>query len=140
MNKKGNKTMDELTFKRIKNLGLDEPSADFTQKIMQAVLAEATTPVSVVRPRNYWYWLSALIPAIIVVAWYLDNTYQWTGGAINHFFSSLANMLQPSLSAFFTSISQLKSISIQPIVFVSFAAILSLLIIEEVVRRARHTI
>jgi hypothetical protein len=134
---KNNKTIEEITSRWIKNLGPDEPSADFTQKVMQSILPE-NQPAYTSRQRNY-FWLIGLIPVIIFISWYLLVIFHLTG-YIDHLWISVTKFIQPVLSDVVSLFIQLKSISIQPSILISLIAILFLLIIEEFVGRTKHLI
>jgi hypothetical protein len=133
--KKNNKTIEELTSRRIKNLGPDEPSADFTQKVMQSILIE-NRPVYSLPQRNY-FWLMGLIPLIIIIGWYFLVVFQLTGYA-DRLWISVTKSIQLFLSIFLSFLIQLKNISIQPTILISFIAILFLLFIEEFLSRTKH--
>ena len=133
--KHNNKTIEEITFNRIKNLGPDEPSADFTQKVMQSILKE-NRPTYTLRRRNY-YWLMVLIPVLIIICWYFLVLFQLTG-YIDRLWISVTDSIQSFLSKFLSFFIQLRNISIQPTILISFLAVLSLLIIEEFVSRTRR--
>ena len=135
--KNNNKTIEDLTSRWIKNLRPDEPSADFTQKVMQSILSE-NLPAYSSRQRNY-FWLIGLIPIIIIISWYFLVIFQLTG-YIDHLWISVTKSIQPVLSALLSFYNQLKSISIQPTILISFLAILFLLIIEEFIGRTKRLI
>jgi hypothetical protein len=132
-----NKTIEEITSGWIKNLGTDEPSADFTQKVMQSILSE-NQPAYSSRQRNY-FWLIGLIPVIIIISWYLLVIFHLTV-YIDHLWISVTRFIQPVLSDVLSLFIQLKSISIQPSILITLIAILFLLIIEEFVGRTKHLI
>jgi hypothetical protein len=134
---KNNKTIEEITSGWIKNLRPDEPSADFTQKVMQSILSE-NQPAYSTRQRNY-FWLIGLIPVIIIISWYLLVIFHLTG-YIDHLWISVTRFIQPVLSDVLSLFIQLKSISIQPSILITLIAILFLLIIEEFVSRTKHLI
>jgi hypothetical protein len=134
---KNNKTIEEITSRWIKNLGPDEPSADFTQKVMQSILSE-NQPAYSSRQRND-FWLLGLIPVIIIISWYLLVIFHLTG-YIDHLWISVTKFIQPVLSDVLSLFIQLKSISIQPSILIGLIAILFLLIIEEFVGRTKHLI
>jgi hypothetical protein len=133
--KNNKKNIEELTSGRIKNLGFDEPSEDFTQKVMQSILT-ANQPVHSMRPKRY-YWLMGLIPVIIIICWYFLVHFQLTG-YIDRFWISVTNSIQTFLGKFLSFLTQLRNISIQPTILISFITVLSLLIIEEFVNRSRR--
>jgi hypothetical protein len=128
--KNNKKNMEERTSSRIKNLGFDEPSPDFTQKVMQSIL-KADRPAYALRPGKS-FWLMGLIPVIMIICWYLLVLFQMTG-YIDRLWISVNNSVQLFLSRFISFFIQLKNISIQPTILISFITVLSLLIIEEVV-------
>ena len=135
--KDNNKTIEEITSRWIKNLGPDEPSADFTQKVMQSILSE-NIPAYSSRKRNY-LWLIGLIPVIIIISWYLLVIFHLTG-YIDHLWISVTKFIQPIFSYTLSLFIQFKSISIPPSILISLVAILFLLIIEEFVSRTKHLI
>jgi hypothetical protein len=128
--KNDKKNTEERTSSRIKNLGFDEPSPDFTQKVMQSIL-KADQPAYDLRPGKS-LWLMGLIPVIMIICWYLLVLFQLTG-YIDRLWISVNNSVQLFLSKFISFFIQLKNISIQPTILISFVTVLSLLIIEEVV-------
>jgi len=129
---KNNKNIDELTSKHIKNLGLEEPSADFTSKVMQSV---ALLPQPEIKPKQFKYWYLLLIPVIAgsipvtIIAFNLEDflAIHWL---------SFKNSVHPFISSFVEIISSLKNVS--PIIIISFTAVLLLLIIEEVYSRNKQ--
>jgi hypothetical protein len=128
---KNNKiNMEERTSRRIKNLGFDEPSPDFTQKVMQSIL-KAKRPVYDFRPGKY-LWLLVLIPPIIIICWYILVLFQLTG-YIDRLWISVNSFMQLFLGKFISFFVQLKNISIQPTILISFITVFFLLIIEEFV-------
>ena len=130
-------TIEEITSGWIKNLASDEPSADFTQKVMQSIISEKQ-PAYSSRQRNY-FWLTGLIPVIIIISWCLLVIFHLTG-YIDHLWISVTRFIQPVLSDILSLFIQLKSISIQPSILIGLIAILFLLIIEEFVSRTKHLI
>ena len=132
-----NKTIEEITSGWIKNLGPDEPSADFTQKVMQSIVIEKQ-PAYFSRKRNY-LWLTGLIPVVIIISWRLLVIFHLTV-YIDRLWISVTRFIQPVLSDVLSLFIQLKSISIQPSILIGLTAILFLLIIEEFVGRTKHLI
>ena len=136
MNKnKNNITIEELTFRRIKSLGPDEPSADFTQKVMQSISWENRSAYSLQR-KNY-FWMIGLISVIIIIGGFFLAIFQWPG-YIDRLWVSLTEFLQPILNSFQSISVQLRNLSIQTTILISFIAIFSLLIIDEFVKRIKH--
>jgi hypothetical protein len=134
---KKNKTIDELTFHHIKNLGVDEPSADFTQKVMQSVSKEYQT-IHTEKKRNY-VWLISLIPVSIILGWFFLVMFDGTA-YINRLWITATSSLHSIFSLFSPVFNQLKNLSVQPMIVISFIAMLSLLIIEEFISRAKKTL
>jgi hypothetical protein len=133
--KNNKKNIEELTSSLIKNLGFDEPSADFTQKVMQSIL-ETNRPAYSLRSEKP-FWLMGLIPVIIIISWYFLVHFQLTG-TIDRIWISVTNSIQLFLSNFLSFLIQLKNISIQPTIMIGFITVLSLLIIEEFVSWTRR--
>jgi hypothetical protein len=133
--KNDNKTIEELTSSRIKNSGTDEPSADFTQKVMQSILSE-NRPVTSLKPGNY-FWLLGLIPVMLIISWYFLSIFKLTG-TIHHLWISATNSIHIFFSTLLSFSDELESISIESTILISFIAILSLLIIEEFVSRTKR--
>ncbi|MBN1416405.1 MAG: hypothetical protein JW973_14980 [Bacteroidales bacterium] len=119
---------EELTFRRIKDLGPDEPSADFTQKVMQSVLSENLQAYAPRRRRHLW--LIGLIPAILIISWGIITILQRTE-YIDRLRASIKEVIQPFLDSFLLIIVHIKTLSIHPTILISFTVILSLLIVEE---------
>lgn len=132
---KNNKTIDELTFRRIKNLRPDEPSVDFTQKVMQSILSEVKSSYTL--PGRYRFWLMGLIPVILISGWYLFAILQWTGH-IDTLWIAATALLQPLINIFRSLFMQLESLRIPPAILFIFVAILSLLVVEEFFDRKRQ--
>jgi hypothetical protein len=133
--KNNKKNIEELTSSLIKNLGLDEPSDDFTQKVMQSILKANRPAYSLQSGKSFW--LIGLIPVIIIICWYILVHFQLTG-YIDRLWISVTDSIQSFLSKFLSFFIQIKNISVQPTILISFIAVLSLLIIEEFVGRTRR--
>ncbi len=134
--KNNDKINDTLTADRIKNLGLEGPSADFTFKVMQAVVSEQ--PVYGVKQRNYW-WLLTLIPVFVGIVWF-SIVYFGLTVYISNFWVSVVSVVQPYANALVSMVKQVKHISIPMFLPIGFIAILTLLTIEELIGRTKHTL
>jgi len=134
--KKNDKTIDRLTSKQIRNLGLDEPSADFTLKVMQSIALERQ-PDIIEKPRKYW-WLLVFVPLITAIAWYCMVTFKLIGYG-SMVLTSTENNIKPYIASFIDLFAKLKSLTISPFLIVSFIAVLSLLIIEDLTARMKHS-
>ena len=132
--KKNDKNMDKLLAGRIKNLGLEEPSADFTLKVMQSV---AEQPAFEVKQRNYW-WILSLIPILVGICWYFLLIFELTG-YVSRFWTSIISGVQPYINAFVSLTDQFKGIKVSPLLIVGFIAIMILLAIEELFSKAKRT-
>jgi len=132
--KTNDKTIEALIAGKIKNLGLDEPSAEFTLKVMQVI---AEQPAISVKQRNFW-WLLALIPILVGIGWYILLILKLTG-YITRLWESIVSGIQPYVAAIISLPDQFKSIKISPLLFIGFVAIIMLLTIEELYSRAKHT-
>jgi hypothetical protein len=132
--KKNDKTPDKTTADRIKNLGLDEPSADFTNKVMQLIVSEQ--PLYTEKPRNYW-WLLLLIPVLSGIIGYSLVFFRLTG-YISHFWDSLQSTINPFINTIISSADQFKHINLPAYMLLGFTAILALLTIEELISRTKH--
>ena len=132
--KKNDKNMDKLLAGRIKNLGLEDPSADFTLKVMQSV---AEQPAFEVKQRNYW-WVLSLIPVLVGICWYFLLIFELTG-YVSRFWTSIISGVQPYINAFASLTDQLKGIKVSPLLVVGFIAIMILLAIEELFSKAKRT-
>ena len=126
--------MDKLLAGRIKNLGLEEPSADFTLKVMQSV---AEQPAFEVKRRNYW-WLLSLTPVLVGICWYFLLIFELTG-YVSRFWTSIISGVQPYINAFVSLTDQLKGLKVSPLLIVGFIAIMMLLAIEELFSKAKRT-
>lgn len=131
--KKNDKIMDKITASRIKNLGLDDPSPDFTSKVMLSIMEQ---PVYAAKPRNYW-WLSAFVPVVIGIAWGTIVIFHLTG-YILHFWNALNENVKPFSATLVSWVYQVKHIDFPPLVVIGFIAILTLLTIEELISRTKH--
>jgi len=132
---KKDKTIEKLTVLMIKNLGLDEPSADFTVKVMQSIALEAQPEYLV--QRNYW-WLLGLIPVFTAISWYFIVLFRLSGYVIQ-FLTSFLTIVQPFIAQFLSLFTQLKNLSISPLLLIGFIAVLSLLTIEELATRIKRS-
>jgi hypothetical protein len=126
--------MDKLLAGRIKNLGLEEPSADFTLKVMQSV---AEQPAFEVKQKNYW-WVLSLIPVLVGICWYFLLIFELTG-YVSRFWTSIISGVQPYINAFASLTDQFKGIKVSPLLIVGFIAIIMLLTIEELFSKAKRT-
>jgi hypothetical protein len=131
--KKNDKILEQLTSRHIKSLGQDEPSADFTLKVMQSIAFEPQ-PEFVEQQKNYW-WLLIFVPAITAIAWYCIVTLKLA----DYRLLSLENNMKPFIAPFIELFSKLKGITLSPLLMVSFIAILSLLLIEDLTKRVKHS-
>jgi len=132
--KTNDKTIEALIASNIKSLGLDEPSAEFTLKVMQSI---AEQPAISVTQRNYW-WLLTLIPILAGIGWYILLILKLTG-YITRFWESIVSGIQPYVNTIISLPDQFKSIKVSPLLFIGFVAIIMLLTIEELYSRAKHT-
>ena len=133
--RKTDKTIENLTSNRVKKIGLEEPSADFTIKVMKSIVLE-NQPEYSAQQINYW-WVLALVPLFTALGWYIV-VFLKLSEHIFHFYVSLHIVIQPFITGFILLFNQLKNISISPLLLVSFLAILSLFTIEEFVHRIKH--
>jgi hypothetical protein len=133
--KDNKKNIDELTSVRIKNLGLDEPSDEFIQNVMQSIL-KADQPAYARRPVKY-YWLLGLIPVVIIISWYLLVLFHMTG-FVEGVWIAVTHAVESFLSKFLSFFIQMKSINLQPTILIGFFTVLSLLVIEEFAVRVRR--
>lgn len=132
--KKNDKTMDKLSSLKIKGMGLDEPSAEFTFKIMEVITKEQ--PVYLAKQRNYW-WMLSFVPVMVAICYYSITIFKLTG-SIQDSWSAILNVLQPfghSISSFFAV---LKSIHIPSMFLLGFMAIIALLTVEELINKLKH--
>ena len=132
--KENDNAIEKLTTDRIKKLGLDEPSADFTNKVMQLVVSEQ--PSFAAKQRNYW-WLLAFVPVLVGIIWYSIIFFHLTG-YISHLWNVLAVNVQVFVITNISSVGQFRHISLPSYILFGFIAILALLTIEELISRAKH--
>ena len=128
------KNIDELTSERIKNMGLEEPTADFTKKVMQSI-ALVPQPKMEKKQINYWYLLIA--PAAVGLIWFSMATFKLTDYVIIYW-QFFKHSVHPYMTSLIDIFIQLKSIS--PVIIISFIAVLILLVIEEVLSRKKQFI
>ncbi len=128
------KNIEELTSERIKNVGLEEPSADFTSKVMQSVVL-LPQPKIEKKLINYRYLIIA--PVLIGLIWLSMVIFKLTDYIIMYW-QFLRNGIRPLMTSLIDIFIQLKSVS--PIIIISFIAVLLLLVIEEVVSRKKQFI
>lgn len=124
--KKNDKNIEKLTSGLVKNLGVEEPSSDFTQRVMQVVLLEQKYSSK----KNYW-WLFITIPVFFAVGWYIVELYDLQI-FIHMYLSNITNLFKDTLN---TVLSSFNGIRLHPTYYISFIAILLLLTIEETLRR-----
>jgi hypothetical protein len=127
------KNIEELTSERVKNIGLEEPSADFTRKIMQSVVL-LPQPEIKKKQINYWY---LIIAPIIGLIWLSSVVFNLTNYVIIYW-QFFKNGIHPFITSTINIFSQLKNVS--PIIIISFIAVLILLVIEEVISRNKQYI
>jgi hypothetical protein len=133
---KSDKTIEKITARRIKKLGPDEPSDDFTIKVMQTIALE-TKPEFLVSQKNY-RWLIVLIPLCVAISWYIIVLLKLSR-YVMLFWTSFLNIIQPLNAQFISLISQLKNLYISPLFLIGFIAVISLLTIEDLISRIKHT-
>jgi hypothetical protein len=131
--KKNEKSIEQLTSKYVKSLGQDEPSADFTLKVMQSI-AFGTQPEFVEQQKNYW-WLLIFVPILTAITWYSIVALKLT----DYRLLPLEYNMKPFIAPFIELFSKLKGITLSPFLMVSFIAILSLLLIEDLTKRLKHS-
>ena len=131
--KTNDEEIDKLIAGSIRSIGLDEPSADFTLNVMQAITVEK--PV-IANQSRYWWWLS-LIPLLMGLIWGSIYFFKLSG-PISHFFSKVISSAQPLFGSITTIPEQLKAVKIPPILILGFVAIMMLLAIEELISRTKH--
>jgi len=127
-------TIDKLTSMKIKSMGLDEPSDDFTLKIMHTIVAEQ--PVYSMKQRNYW-WLLSFVPIFLGISYYILFIFGQTI-FLSDFATSLLNMVKPSIGVFSSLLNLFKQITIPPMFLIGFIAMLSLLTLEEIISSVKH--
>jgi hypothetical protein len=125
------KNIEELTSERIKNMGLEEPSADFTRKIMQSV---ALLPKPKVEKKQINYWYLSIVPVIGLI-WLSLVVFKLTNYVIIYW-QFFKNGIHPFITSMINIFSRLKNVS--PIIIISFIAVLILLVIEEVISRNKQ--
>jgi hypothetical protein len=128
-------SIEELTAKRIKKLGLDEPSANFTLKVMEHITLEKQ-PEILSQRINFWWF--ALTPVLAGITWYALVLLK-PMGYFNKLWLSVLNFFQTFIDLFLSLVTNLKSISISPLLLVGFTAIFSLMTLEEIVHRMKRT-
>jgi hypothetical protein len=131
--KENDKTIDKLSSLRIKGIGLDEPSADFTVRVMKVIEEQ---PVYQTKQKSNW-WMLSLVPVSIAVCSYIIVFFELSG-PIYAFWTSFLDFSKPLASRFLSFLAQLKNINIPPMFLVGFLAILSLLAIEEIVGKLKR--
>ena len=127
--------LDELTFKRIQNIRLDEPSQEFTQKVMQTILLKNASANSI-KNRSY-YWMIAIIPTFIFIVLYSIRIFHWTDIMNRLLFSSIKSM-EVFLALLNSFLLKIKNIHIHSTIMLSSCAVLFLLLIEEFLRRFKY--
>jgi hypothetical protein len=132
--KKKDKAIEKLTFQVIKNLELDEPSSDFTKKVMQAVALEPQLHLN--KEKNYW-WVLVFIPVIAAISFYLTGFLKMP--ELTYFSNSFAAAIEASVNQFLLWLASLKNINISSVLVIGFIAAVLLLTIEECIKWIKIT-
>lgn len=130
--KKNEKNIDKLTSERIKNTGLEEPSTDFTWKVMQSI---ALVPQPKIETNHKRFWLLLVIPVIIGILSGAIVALNLSQYLVNPW-PSFMHSLHPFIASFVEIFTSLKSVS--PVIIFSFIAVVLLLVIEDFVRRNKQ--
>jgi hypothetical protein len=127
--------LDQLTTKLVKKTGIEDPSALFTERVMQSVIAIEQAKVET--NTFHYKWFLLLIPAVVFGGWYLTTLpvimnkflkiLDSLGLYFNSLFSGLVNTFQ-----------QLGNISFSPVVIIGSLAVLSLLVIDAIFTRKKY--
>ncbi len=132
-----NKEIERLTGELVKNTPMEEPSALFTERVMQSVFA-AKAPVVKQASFNYnYYWLLLTIPAVIAGGWYISVS-PVLMNKIFLFLEPLGILMHSIASVFTDFLHQLINISVSPMILIGSAAVLSLLVFENLITREEH--
>lgn len=126
--------IDLATSGWLKKLKPDDPSEDFSRKVMDSVYALQTQQKE--GHFNFW-WLLLLLPVFAAGGWYL-SAYTTFTGQVNDFWMTIRDYyysLNSGVGDFFI---QLKKVSISPFIILIFLAALSLLLIEDIFSKNRN--
>jgi hypothetical protein len=129
--------LDQVTGKLIKETGIEEPSALFTERVMQSVIAFH-------QPREetnafHYKWLLVVIPVLISGGWYL-TTFPLIMNKFLKILDSVGQYFNSLFSGLVNTFQQLGNISISPIVIMGSLAVLSLLVIDAILTRKKYQV
>ena len=133
------KSLDQITGKILKQSGIGEPSVQFTDRVMESILA-AQVPVerTVVRKLQY-LWLVLILPVIAALVWYLSS-HAVAFKKVMLYVEPLSILFNAVTSAFAGFFSMIGTISISPFILKAGLAISFLLVIESfyTIRKSLH--
>ncbi len=128
------KELDKLTGNLVKKSSVDEPSAGFTDSVMQSVLA-VPVPVNEAAKQS-WNWLLLVFPAMLFGGWYLYAFPEVLRIVLN-FFGPFFAYLSSITSIFTQLIQSLLSFTFSPFILVVASAIFILLITDFIFSRKK---
>jgi hypothetical protein len=129
--------IDQVTGKLIKKTGIEEPSALFTERVMQSVIAFQQTKEDT---NSFQYkWLLLAFPVVIFGGWYL-TTFPLILNKFLEILDSVGQYFNSLFSGLINTFQQLGNISISPIVIMGSLAVLSLLVIDAILTRKKYQV
>jgi hypothetical protein len=129
--------IDQVTGKLIKKTGIEEPSALFTERVMQSVIAFQQTKEET---NSFQYkWLLLAFPVVIFGGWYL-TTFPLILNKFLEILDSVGQYFNSLFSGLINTFQQLGNISISPIVIMGSLAVLSLLVIDAILTRKKYQV
>jgi hypothetical protein len=126
-------TKDELK-KWMGKIKWEEPSDQFTNHVMQSVLALSTEEKKVAR--NGYYWLLMLLPFLIALGWYITTLPELSIKMLKVWVAVVQyyTLINSNINNVFT---HFKNITISPLLILGFLAILTLLLLDDIFIKAK---
>lgn len=127
--------LNRITGKLVRKTGIEEPSALFTERVMQSVFA--VQPPKEEHQTLQYFWFLLAVPLLFGAGWYLTTLPEIMNKFLKYFdpielffysvFSFIADFFQ-----------KLGSIFISPSLIIGSLAVLILLVIETIITRKKY--
>ncbi len=121
--------LDQITGKVLKQTGYNEPTGQFTDRVMESILLAHIPVEKSTAKRQQYLWFLLLIPILAAAGWYLSTD----AGALKKlivYIEPLSIIFHSFIAAFTGLFSIVDSISLSPFVLKTGLAISFLLVIE----------
>ena len=129
--------LDRLTGKLMKQAGTDEPSGNFTDRVMQSVLAVQTLKQESKTQQYYWFLL--FVPVVSAAGWYL-STLPGIMMKILEYIESVKLFFLSVFSILTGLVQNLENIAKTSALQIGFLAILFLLVFETLLTRKKYQV